>query len=76
MSSSLLEKSYANMDYNPGNLSQRDLVIYYINEERKKAGLSSLRDTTDLNRVALLKAEDMVKNNYFLHTSPTYRHSF
>ena len=72
MSSSYLTKSYAVQENNPNNLSNRDLIIYYINEERKKAGLSSLKDTTDLNRVALLKSEDMVKNNYFLHTSPTY----
>lgn len=68
----LLEESFENVDYNPNNLSKRDLVIYYINEARKENGLLELKDTEDLNRLALLKAEDMVKNNYFLHTSPTY----
>ena len=72
MSINYLTKSYAKQENNPNNLSNRDLVIYYINEERKKANLNTLKDTTDLNRVALLKSEDMVKNNYFLHTSPTY----
>ncbi len=68
---SLLEQSYENVDYNPNNLSKRDLVIYYINEARKENGLKELQDDTDLNRLATLKSEDMVKNNYFLHTSPT-----
>ncbi len=71
----LLEESYENIDYNPNNLSKQDLVIYYINEARKENGLKELTDTTDLNRIASLKAEDMVKNNYFLHTSPTYRNT-
>lgn len=76
ISKDLLERSYENIDYNPNNLSKRDLVISIINEARKENGLESLKDTEDLNRIATLKAEDMVKKNYFLHTSPTYRNTF
>ncbi len=72
ISKDFLEESFENVDDNPNNLSKQDLVISYINEARKENGLSPLTDTSDLNRIAMLKAEDMVKNNYFLHTSPTY----
>jgi uncharacterized protein YkwD len=42
-----------------------------INEERKKAGLKALTVNDDLYDSALAKCEDMKKNNYFTHTSPT-----
>jgi uncharacterized protein YkwD len=43
-----------------------------INLERQKYGLQDLIIDSELENVARLKAEDLVKNNYFSHTSPTY----
>jgi uncharacterized YkwD family protein len=47
-------------------------VLDLVNAERAKQGLSALTLNTNVNEVAQLKAEDMKKNNYFSHTSPTY----
>ena len=47
-----------------------------INEQRNKNGLSNLKIDTELQRVARIKAQDMVDNNYFSHTSPTYGSPF
>ena len=46
--------------------------INLINNEREKNNLSPLEIDEDLQNVARLKAEDLVKNNYFSHTSPTF----
>ena len=43
-----------------------------INNEREKNNLPHLEIDEDLQNAARLKAEDLVKNNYFSHTSPTY----
>lgn len=43
-----------------------------INQQRNNNGLSSLKIDNELQRVARIKAQDMVNNNYFDHTSPTY----
>ena len=43
-----------------------------INKQRANNGLSALKVDTELQRVARIKAQDMVDNNYFDHTSPTY----
>jgi len=48
------------------------IVLQLINEARAKAGVSELKIGTTLPKIAKLKADDMVKNNYFSHTSPTY----
>lgn len=48
------------------------LVLQLINEARMNAGVSALKLGTTLPKIAQLKAEDMVKNNYFAHNSPTY----
>lgn len=47
-------------------------VLDLINEERKENGLSELQVCEELQKVAQIKAEDMVNNDYFSHTSPTY----
>ena len=47
-------------------------VLNLINEQRKQYGLSELKAYGELQRVAKLKAEDIVNNKYFSHTSPTY----
>ncbi|MCR5146486.1 MAG: SH3 domain-containing protein [Clostridia bacterium] len=43
-----------------------------INQQRANNGLSVLKIDTELQRVARIKAQDMVNNNYFDHNSPTY----
>lgn len=47
-----------------------------INAQRTKAGLSALKIDSELQNVAREKAKDMVNNNYFSHTSPTYGSPF
>ncbi len=42
-----------------------------INKERTKKKLSTLKENEELNRLAKLRLEDMIKNNYFAHESPT-----
>ncbi len=52
-------------------------VLNLTNAERQKAGLKPFSgDYTNLNRSARAKSEDMAKNNYFSHTSPTYGEPF
>ena len=47
-----------------------------INAERTKNGLSELKFNEELLKLARLKAKDLVDNNYFSHTSPTYGSPF
>ncbi|MFA7689445.1 MAG: CAP domain-containing protein [Bacilli bacterium] len=47
-------------------------VIRLVNNERGKAGRPALAPNNELSRVARLKSEDFVKNNYFSNSSPTY----
>ena len=51
-------------------------VVRLVNVERAKAGLPVLEYDWQLSRVARYKSEDMQKNNYFSHTSPTYGSPF
>ncbi|QOR68920.1 hypothetical protein IM538_12700 [Cytobacillus suaedae] len=51
-------------------------VIDLTNAERRKAGLPDLKADTSLSNVAREKSNDMQKNNYFSHTSPTYGSPF
>ncbi len=43
-----------------------------INEQRTAIGLPALKIDDDVQNVARIKAQDMVDNGYFSHTSPTY----
>lgn len=52
------------------------LVLDLINAARKENGLKPLTLGATLPKVAKIKADDMVKNNYFSHTSPTYGSPF
>lgn len=45
-------------------------IINYVNQERVKQGLEQLIENEVLNKVAELKAQDMLGNDYFAHTSP------
>ena len=51
-------------------------VARLVNEIRVKNGLSELTLNEELSAVARVKAEDMAKNNYFSHNSPTYGSPF
>lgn len=51
-------------------------VFNLINQQRKNNGLTALKIDNELQRVARIKAEDMVSNNYFSHQSPTYGSPF
>ena len=51
-------------------------VVRLVNLERTKAGLSPLEYDWQISRVARYKSEDMQKNKYFSHTSPTYGSPF
>jgi uncharacterized YkwD family protein/spore coat assembly protein SafA len=47
-------------------------VVRLVNVERQKAGLKPLTQNWELSRVARIKSQDMMKNKYFDHNSPTY----
>lgn len=51
-------------------------VLKLINAERAKQGLSALKIDAETQRVARIKAQDMVDNNYFSHNSPIYGSPF
>ena len=51
-------------------------VVRLVNQERAAAGLGGLSSDSQLTAVAQRKAEDMAKNGYFSHTSPTYGSAF
>ncbi len=51
-------------------------LLRLINAERTKNGLSELKFSEDLLKVARDKANDLVDNNYFSHNSPTYGSPF
>lgn len=51
-------------------------VFNLINAQRTKNGLSALMIDDEVQNVARIKAQDMVNNNYFSHTSPTYGSPF
>lgn len=51
-------------------------VVDLTNAERAKEGLKPLEIHSPLMEVAQAKSEDMAKNNYFSHTSPTYGSPF
>ena len=51
-------------------------VFDLINKQRTNNGLQALQIDNEVQRVARIKAQDMVDNNYFSHTSPTYGSPF
>lgn len=58
---------------NTSSLSSDELETFnLINQQRINNGLSELKIDNELQRVARIKAQDMVDNNYFDHNSPTY----
>jgi len=47
-------------------------LLNLINQARQQAGLRPLVANEQLTRMARLKAQDILDNNYFAHTSPVY----
>lgn len=47
-------------------------VFDLINKQRTNNGLQALKVDNEVQRVARIKAQDMVDNNYFSHESPIY----
>ena len=59
------------------NLNSDELEVFnLINTQRINNGLKTLSIDSEIQRVARIKAQDMVNNNYFSHTSPTYGSPF
>ena len=61
---------------NSDTLAYEKEVVRLVNIERRAVGLDELTYDWQLSRVARYKSEDMQKNNYFSHTSPTYGSPF
>jgi hypothetical protein len=59
----------------PNNIFFADItkstLVSMLNQTRQSLGLNTLAENTLLDQAAQLKAEDMVKNGYFSHNSPT-----
>lgn len=56
--------------------SDEQEIFNLINAQRTKQGLSALKIDAETQRVAKIKAQDMVDSNYFSHNSPTYGSPF
>lgn len=66
-----------NNNNNTLELTSDELEVFnLINEQRTKNGLEALKIDNEIQKVARIKAKDMVDNNYFSHTSPTYGSPF
>lgn len=69
-----------NISNNINNLSDltndEKEVFNLINTQRTNNGLSALKIDNEVQKVARIKAQDMVDKNYFSHNSPTYGSPF
>ena len=61
---------------NSGATSEEIELLKLINKQRVANGLPELKFDAELQRVARIKAQDLVDNNYFSHNSPTYGSPF
>lgn len=52
------------------------IIFDLVNKARREAGLSELKSDSNIMKVAEVKSQDMVDNNYFSHNSPTYGSPF
>ncbi|MCK9221941.1 MAG: CAP domain-containing protein [Limnochordia bacterium] len=58
---------------NPSLLTAKEQqLLDLVNRERKLQGLPVLQVDYKLVEIARLKSKDLIANNYFAHTSPTY----
>ena len=51
-------------------------IIRLVNQERANRGISQLNENWEVSRVARIKSQDMIDNNYFSHNSPIYGSPF
>lgn len=58
------------------SVADEQAMLNLINKERAAAGLNPLAYDAKLTELARMKAQDMITNNYFSHTSPTYGSPF
>ena len=65
-----------NEQVSAGQSSMTSQVVNLVNSERTAQGLTALQKDSRLAALAQQKAEDMAKNQYFSHTSPTYGSAF
>lgn len=56
--------------------SKAETILLLVNNERKKQGLKELKLSNNISNIANIKAQDMAKNNYFSHTSPSFGSPF
>ena len=69
--------SASNSGTQTSNMNSDEKEIFdLINKQRTNNGLTALKHDKGVQRVARIKAQDMVDNNYFSHTSPTYGSPF
>ena len=69
--------SNSNQNTTTANLSSDEQEVFnLINKQRANNGLSNLKIDSEVQRVARIKAKDMVDNNYFSHNSPIYGSPF
>ena len=69
--------SGSNQDSQTTNMTSDEKEVFnLINKQRTNNGLSALKVDNEVQRVAKIKAQDMVNNNYFSHTSPIYGSPF
>lgn len=59
-----------------GLAAEESKMVSLVNQARMGQGLSPLSVNSQLTTLARQKSQDMVKNNYFSHTSPTYGSPF
>ena len=63
--------SYSDTDMDSFTDDEKEFISL-INGERQKNNLPPFQIDSEVQNVARLKANDLVKNNYFSHTSPVY----
>ncbi len=61
---------------NSGASDEEVELLKLINQQRANNGLPELKFDSELQRVAKIKAQDLVDNQYFSHNSPTYGSPF
>lgn len=60
----------------PGDIALERKIAELINDERAKHGMEPLKYVADISEVARVKSQDMVKYDYFSHSSPVYGSPF
>lgn len=60
-----------------GSITAEEMqMVNLVNQERAKAGVAQLAVDSQLVEIARTKSQDMITNNYFGHTSPSFGTTF